>query len=93
MRLEQLARALAVAALDGVEDCAMRHRPDRLKHIAGIGVDRMGSIADASGGVCATAMTGWGETHGAQYIRFVFANEPVQRLELLGARVREALFV
>jgi N-succinyldiaminopimelate aminotransferase len=42
-------------------------------------------------GVCATAMTGWGETHGAQYIRFVFANEPVQRLELLGARVRKAL--
>jgi N-succinyldiaminopimelate aminotransferase len=26
-----------------------RHRPDRLRHIAGIGVDRMGSIADASG--------------------------------------------
>jgi aspartate/methionine/tyrosine aminotransferase len=42
-------------------------------------------------GVCATAMTGWGETHGAQYIRFVFANEPVQRLELLGARVRKSL--
>jgi aspartate/methionine/tyrosine aminotransferase len=42
-------------------------------------------------GVCATPMTGWGETHGAQYIRFVFANEPVQRLELLGARVRKAL--
>ena len=36
-------------------------------------------------------MTGWGETHGAQYIRFVFANEPIQRLELLGARVRKAL--
>ena len=42
-------------------------------------------------GVCATAMTGWGETHGAQYIRFVFANESVQRLEMLGARVRKAL--
>jgi aspartate/methionine/tyrosine aminotransferase len=42
-------------------------------------------------GVCATAMTGWGETHGAQYIRFVFANEPVRRLELLGARVRKAI--
>ena len=42
-------------------------------------------------GVCATAMTGWGETHGAQYIRFVFANEPVERLELLGARLRKAL--
>jgi aspartate/methionine/tyrosine aminotransferase len=28
-------------------------------------------------GVCATAMTGWGAAHGTQYIRFVFANEPV----------------
>src|SRR5579859_357371 len=27
----------------------MRQRPSRLQHIAGIGVDRMGSIADASG--------------------------------------------
>jgi N-succinyldiaminopimelate aminotransferase len=44
-------------------------------------------------GVCATAMTGWGETHGAHYIRFVFANEPVRRLELLGARVRKALSI
>ena len=44
-------------------------------------------------GVCATAMTGWGEAHGAQYIRFVFANEPVQRLELLGPRVRAALSI
>jgi aspartate/methionine/tyrosine aminotransferase len=42
-------------------------------------------------GVCATAMTGWGTTHGAQYIRFVFANEPVARLKLLGSRVRAAL--
>jgi N-succinyldiaminopimelate aminotransferase len=42
-------------------------------------------------GVCATAMRGWGETHGAQYIRFVFANEPVDRLKTLGVRVRAAL--
>jgi N-succinyldiaminopimelate aminotransferase len=42
-------------------------------------------------GVCATAMAGWGVTHGAQYIRFVFANEPVPRLTLLGAKVRAAL--
>lgn len=41
--------------------------------------------------VCATAMAGWGERHGAQYIRFVFANEPVARLKGLGARVRAAL--
>lgn len=42
-------------------------------------------------GVCATAMAGWGETHGAQYIRFVYANEPAPRLRGLGARVRAAL--
>jgi aspartate/methionine/tyrosine aminotransferase len=42
-------------------------------------------------GVCATAMAGWGETHGAAFIRFVFANEPVARLRGLGARVRAAL--
>jgi len=42
-------------------------------------------------GVAATAMAGWGEIHGAQYIRFVFSNEPVERLRLLGERVRRAL--
>jgi aspartate/methionine/tyrosine aminotransferase len=42
-------------------------------------------------GVCATAMAGWGEMHGPQYIRFVYANEPVARLKGLGARVRAAL--
>lgn len=41
--------------------------------------------------VCATAMSGWGETHGEQYLRFVFANEPALRLTGLGARVRAAL--
>ena len=42
-------------------------------------------------GVCATAMTGWGETHGADYIRFVFSNEPVERIRGVGMRVRRAL--
>jgi N-succinyldiaminopimelate aminotransferase len=42
-------------------------------------------------GVCATAMSGWGETHGRAYIRFVFANESLGRLRGLGARVRAAL--
>ncbi len=42
-------------------------------------------------GVCATAMKGWGVEHGSQYIRFVFANEPVERLMTLGKRVRSAL--
>jgi aspartate/methionine/tyrosine aminotransferase len=41
--------------------------------------------------VCATPMAGWGERHGASYIRFVYANEPVKRLKGLGARVQAAL--
>jgi aspartate/methionine/tyrosine aminotransferase len=42
-------------------------------------------------GICATAMTGWGVAHGAQYIRFVFANEPIARLTGAGVRIRAAL--
>ncbi len=42
-------------------------------------------------GICATGMAGWGAEHGAQYIRFVFANEPVDRLRGMGTRVRAAL--
>ncbi len=42
-------------------------------------------------GVCATGMAGWGAAHGADYIRFVFSNEPAERLHGLGARVRMAL--
>ncbi len=42
-------------------------------------------------GVCATGMAGWGAAHGAEYIRFVFANEPVERLHRLGPAVHAAL--
>jgi aspartate/methionine/tyrosine aminotransferase len=41
--------------------------------------------------IAATAMTGWGETHGADFIRFVFSNEPLPRLRGVGLRVRAAL--
>ena len=42
-------------------------------------------------GVCATAMTGWGVIHGENFIRFVYANESLERLKNLGKRVRAAL--
>lgn len=63
-----------------------------LLRISDFGIDgaRMSERLLAEG-VCATAMRGWGETHGPQYIRFVFANEPAARLEGVGARVRKAL--
>jgi N-succinyldiaminopimelate aminotransferase len=41
--------------------------------------------------VAATPMTGWGGAVADRHIRFVFSNEPVERLAKLGARVRRAL--
>ena len=42
-------------------------------------------------GVCATAMDGWGQVHGSQYVRFVFSNETLDRLRGIGDKVRKAL--
>ncbi|HLJ20524.1 MAG TPA: pyridoxal phosphate-dependent aminotransferase [Stellaceae bacterium] len=42
-------------------------------------------------GIAATSMAGWGEIHGRQYIRFVFANEPLARLRGVGGKIRRAL--
>lgn len=43
------------------------------------------------GKLAATPMVNWGSAASSRYIRFVFANEPVERLRGLGQRVREAL--
>ena len=59
---------------------------------AALGVDP----ADASdrllaNRVAATPMHGWGGDVAARHLRIVFSNEPVERLALLGERVRAAL--
>jgi aspartate/methionine/tyrosine aminotransferase len=41
--------------------------------------------------VAATPMRGWGGEIADRHVRFVFSNEPVERLALLGGRVRRAL--
>jgi aspartate/methionine/tyrosine aminotransferase len=41
--------------------------------------------------VAATPMRGWGGDVAERHVRFVFSNEPVERLQTLGARVRAAL--
>jgi N-succinyldiaminopimelate aminotransferase len=41
--------------------------------------------------VAATPMTAWGETAAPRHVRFVFSNEPVERLALLGDRLHAAL--
>ncbi len=43
------------------------------------------------GKVAATAMTGWGSERSANFVRFVFSNEPVSRLRGLRERVEAAL--
>ncbi len=40
--------------------------------------------------IAATPMTGWGE-RAAKYLRFVFANEPEERLEGMGNKVKKVL--
>jgi len=41
--------------------------------------------------VAATPMVGWGGPIADRHVRFVFSNEPVERLSRLGERVRAAL--
>jgi aspartate/methionine/tyrosine aminotransferase len=41
--------------------------------------------------VAATPMGGWGGDVASRHLRFVFSNEPVDRLRALGDRVRAAL--
>ena len=43
------------------------------------------------GRVAATPMTNWGSDRAGDYVRFVFANEPCERLHGLGDRVRASL--
>jgi aspartate/methionine/tyrosine aminotransferase len=45
----------------------------------------------ALGKIAATPMLHWGSAHSRQYVRFVFANEPVHRLREVGKRVKQAL--
>jgi aspartate/methionine/tyrosine aminotransferase len=41
--------------------------------------------------IAATPMTGWGIVNGPQFLRFVYSNEPVERLRGIGKRIRAAL--
>jgi N-succinyldiaminopimelate aminotransferase len=41
--------------------------------------------------VAATPMRGWGGEIADHHVRFVFSNEPLERLAVLGDRVRRAL--
>lgn len=43
------------------------------------------------GKIAATPMVNWGSANSDKYVRFVFANEPIERLRGIAARVKKAL--
>ena len=63
-----------------------------LVDFAQLGLDCM-DVSDAllNEQVAATPMRGWGGEVAERHVRVVFSNEPVERLALLGERVRRAL--
>jgi aspartate/methionine/tyrosine aminotransferase len=88
----QARRDLVIAELDGLPVGVPAGGWSLLLRVSDFGLDgRTASRRLLEQGVCATAMDGWGEVHGSQYIRFVFSNESVERLKGLGAKVRKAL--
>jgi aspartate/methionine/tyrosine aminotransferase len=63
-----------------------------LLEVAALGLDCM-EVSDRllQEKVAATPMRGWGGEVADRHVRFVFSNEPVERLATLGDRVRRAL--
>jgi aspartate/methionine/tyrosine aminotransferase len=63
-----------------------------LLDVAGLGLDCV-EVSDRllEQKVAATPMRGWGGEIADRHVRFVFSNEPVDRLALLGTRVNAAL--
>jgi len=63
-----------------------------LLDVAALGLDCMDvSTRLLEQKVAATPMRGWGDAVAGRHVRFVFSNEPVERLATLGDRVRRAL--
>lgn len=90
----QRRRDLILAELDGVVPAIPPHGGwSLLLDTGALGLD--GEAAQhlllAKAGIAATAMANWGGPAVARYLRFVFANEPLDRLAGIGARVRKAL--
>lgn len=50
----------------------------------------MSKLLFEKGRIAATAMDGWGEVDTRHFVRFVFANEPLERLHGIGERVKLA---
>ena len=89
----QARRDLILQELDGLPVVKPQGGWSMLMDVSGFGL----TGAEASerllekGKIAATAMTGWGSERSANFIRFVFSNEPVDRLRGIRERVEAAL--
>ena len=78
--------------LDGLPVVAPSGAWSMLLDVAALGVDPMHTSALLlKHKVAATPMVGWGDQVAGRHVRLVFSNEPVERLKVLGDRVRSAL--
>ena len=61
--------------------------------VSGLGLDSTGASQRLieTGKIAATPMVNWGSARSDKYVRFVFANEPVERLRGIAKRVKQAL--
>ena len=86
-------RDLIVQELDGLPIVKPQGGWSMLMDVSGFGLT--GAAASQrlleKGKIAATAMTGWGSERSADFIRFVFSNEPVSRLHGIRARVEATL--
>jgi aspartate/methionine/tyrosine aminotransferase len=86
----QARRDLIVEQLDGLPVVTPDGGWSLLLEAQALGVDAAALSARMleCGRIAATAMTAWGETVAPRYMRFVYTNEPRDRLNGIGARVR-----
>jgi aspartate/methionine/tyrosine aminotransferase len=78
--------------LDGLPAVSPAGSWSLLLDVAALGLDCMDvSERLLEQKVAATPMRGWGGEVADRHVRFVFSNEPVERLATLGERVRKAL--
>ena len=90
----QSRRDIILQELDGLPIVKPQGGWSMLLDVSGFGL----TGAEASqrllekGKIAATAMTGWGSERSANFVRFVFSNEPVSRLRGMRERVEAAIY-
>ncbi len=88
----QLRRDETLRQLEGLPAVPPHGAWSLLLDVAALGLDCVDvSNALLEQKVAATPMRGWGGEVADRHVRFVFSREPVERLALLGGRVRAAL--